>query len=240
MSAYVKSCISGGQELNTRRKKVNTTVIASSSVGIASGGMVIAGLILAPFSFGASLGLSIAGGVIGVGTGVAAGTARTVEAVKQNSKLKDIKLEQDEIQLKEKRIADAVQNVEIYFSTEVGNSNTSETEGPGRSRRGFLAVGSALRASHSVAGIALAAVRLGATAATVTSSVLGPFSLILDITFLAEAAHNKRKGNKTRADELLQQNAKTIDLKCKLFNCLLRGDCEEQEQLFGWSFPKRS
>ncbi|XP_060558583.1 uncharacterized protein LOC132718862 [Ruditapes philippinarum] len=58
VSAFVNSCIAGGQELDERRRRITTTVIASSSVGIVSGGMVIAGIILAPFSFGASLGLS--------------------------------------------------------------------------------------------------------------------------------------------------------------------------------------
>ncbi|XP_060558581.1 uncharacterized protein LOC132718859 [Ruditapes philippinarum] len=173
VSAFVSSCTAGGQELNERRRRITTTVIASSSVGIVSGGMVIAGLVLAPVSFGASLGLSIAGGAIGVGSGVAAGTARTVEAVKQNSKLMDIKAEQAEIQAKEQRISSILQKVEEYFTIEIANSRTTDAEGPGISRRGFLAVGAALRAGHSVAGIALAAVRLGTAATAVAAGILG-------------------------------------------------------------------
>ncbi|XP_045159446.2 uncharacterized protein LOC123524904 [Mercenaria mercenaria] len=235
VSSFVDSCKTGGQELDERRKKITTTVIASSSVGIVSGGMVIAGLILAPFSFGASLGLSIAGGAIGVGTGVAAGTARAVEAVKQNTKLKDIKEEQAEIQKKENAVAAALEKMERCFQTTIKKGNTAEDEGPGISRRGFLAVGSALRASHSVAGIALAAVRLGTTAAAVSASVLGPLSLVFDVAFLAEAAHNKATGDKTNAGELLQGHAETVDMKCKIFNNMLRGNCAEQGRLFHWS-----
>ncbi|XP_060574167.1 uncharacterized protein LOC132731886 [Ruditapes philippinarum] len=235
VSAFVNSCIAGGQELDERRRRITTTVIASSSVGIVSGGMVIAGLILAPFSFGASLGLSIAGGAIGVGSGVAAGTARTVEAVKQNSKLNDIKAEQEEIKSKEQRVASALQKVEEYFRTEIANSSTTDTEGPGSSIRGLLAIGSALRAGHSIAGIALAAVRLGTTAAAVTASVLGPLSLVFDVAFLAEAAHNKHTGDKTNAGEMLHDMAETVDVKCKIFNSMLRGNCDEHKRLFEWA-----
>ncbi|XP_045159450.2 uncharacterized protein LOC123524905 [Mercenaria mercenaria] len=235
VSAFVNYCKIGGQELDERRKRITTTVIASSSIGIVSGGMVIAGLILAPFSFGASLGLSIAGGAIGVSTGVAAGTARTVEAVKQNNKLKDIKVEQAEIQQKEERVAAALEKTEQCFQTTIRKANTTEGEGPGISRRGFLAVGSAIRASHSIAGITLAAVRLGATAAATAAAVLGPLSLVFDVGFLAEAAHNKAKGDKTNAGELLRSLAETVDIKCKIFNSMLRGNCEEHGRLFDWT-----
>lgn len=235
VAAFASACQIGTKELNERRRKVTTAVIASSSIGIASGGLIIAGIILAPVSFGASLGLSIAGGALGVGTGVAAGTARVVEAVKQNSKLKDINTEQAIIKEREERVSAAMENVEKLFQTLLTKAQRSPDEGPGISRRGFLALGSAFRSAHSVASIALAAARLGTTAASVSAAILGPLSLVFDVAFLAEAAHNKSKGDKTNAGYMLQSMAETVEIKCKIFNNMLRGDCEDNERLFEWS-----
>ncbi|XP_045159445.2 uncharacterized protein LOC123524903 [Mercenaria mercenaria] len=235
VSAFIDSCKTVGLELDERRKKITTAVIASSSVGIASGGMLIAGLVLAPFTFGASLGLSIAGGAIGVGTGVAAGAARTVEAVKQNTQMKNIKEEQEKIQQKEERVAKALEKIERLFQTSIKKADTTGAkEPPSLSKGSFLAVGSAMRASHSAAGIALAAVKIGTRTAAISASVLGPLSLVFDVAFLAEAAHNKATGDKTNAGELLRRHAETVDMKCKIFNNMLRGNCEEQKRLFEW------
>ncbi|KAJ8018862.1 Apolipoprotein L3 [Holothuria leucospilota] len=54
------------------RKKKNIGVAAGSGTGILAGAMAITGAIMAPFTFGASLALTIAGSVVGVG---AAGTS---------------------------------------------------------------------------------------------------------------------------------------------------------------------
>ncbi|XP_053395330.1 uncharacterized protein LOC123523964 [Mercenaria mercenaria] len=230
--AFGNSCLSGGRELDERRKKVTTAVISSSSLGIVSGGLIIAGIVLAPVSFGSSLGLSIAGGTIGIGAGVAAGTARTVEAVKQNETMTIIRTQQAKIQEKENDVADSIRDVENVFQIFIRNDQDAENEELGRSRRGFLAVGSALRATHGGFGIALAATRLAASAATVSAAVLGPLSLVLDIAFLTEAAYNKAKGDKTNAGEKLQSIGETMGTKSKIFNSILRGNFDVESRMF--------
>ncbi|XP_060553519.1 uncharacterized protein LOC132714633 [Ruditapes philippinarum] len=215
VSAFVDSCRAGGQELDERRKNVNKRVIQTSAAGIGSGGLIILGIILTPISFGASLVVSFAGAAVGVVTGGTAAGVRTHEAVKQNSKITDIKAEQEVFQSKEQRVASMLKKVDEYFTTEIANSSTTDAECPGISRRGFLAIGSALRAGKGVAGIIIAAVRVGTTAATIAASVLGPVSIVADVAFLAEAAHNKRKGDKTNAGEMLQEMAETVDVKCE-------------------------
>lgn len=53
--------------------------ITHSSVGLVGGGLTVAGIILAPFTFGASLGLTIAGLATGVNSGVAGVTHGAVK-----------------------------------------------------------------------------------------------------------------------------------------------------------------
>lgn len=220
--------------MDERRKKINITVIGSSAGGIVSGGLVITGLALAPISFGTSLGLSIAGGAIGVGTGLASGTARTVEALKQNSKLKTINITSEEIHHLEQNVALWFQKVETCFETNIEKTRVLGAECPGMSLRGFLAVGAVFRASHSAVAIALAAAKLGGAAAALAASILGPFGIAFDIAFLAEAAHNKIKGNKTNAGELLRVMADTVRINSQIINDILRGNQAEDKRIVEW------
>ncbi|XP_045157344.2 uncharacterized protein LOC123523763 [Mercenaria mercenaria] len=230
--AFGNSCLIGGREFDERRKKVTTAVISSSSFGIVSGGLIIAGIVLAPVSFGTSLGLSIAGGAIGIGAGATAGTARTVEAVKRNKTMKLIKTQQAQMHKKEKDVADSMRDVENLFQVFVRNEQDAENEELERSWRGFLAVGSALRATHGGFGIGLAAAQMTASAATLSAAVLGPLSLVLDIAFLTEAAYNKAKGDKTNTGEILQSIAETMGTKSKIFNSILRGNFDVGSKMF--------
>lgn len=62
-------------------KRENIGKIVYSTTGVAGGGLAIAGLILAPFTFGASLGLTVAGAAVGAASGGASishGIARHV------------------------------------------------------------------------------------------------------------------------------------------------------------------
>lgn len=64
---------------------------------------------------------------------------------------------------------------------------------------GFMAIGSAMRVSHGIVRICIAAVRLSNAAAAVSASILGPLSIVTDIAFLAGAAYHKAKDDKTNA-----------------------------------------
>lgn len=231
------NCLDGSREIDERRKKVTTAVIAGSSMGVVSSAMVITGLALTPVSFGASLGLSIAGGAIGVGTGVTSGGLRVLEAVKQNEKMNIVKENLRLIEESEKEVFNALNEIYNCFKSKVAALKDSGEECPGKSMRGFLAVGSLFRASHSAVSIILAAVRVSATAAAVSASVLGPLSLVFDLTFLAEAAHNKRKGDKTNAGKLLKALAESVDMKCIICNSILHGNYENYTEngLLKWN-----
>lgn len=63
--------------------------VTYSSVGIVGGGLIIAGIIAAPFTFGGSLALSVAGGAATVSSGVAGVTHNIVKEKKVKSRLVD-------------------------------------------------------------------------------------------------------------------------------------------------------
>ncbi|XP_067681682.1 apolipoprotein L4-like [Haliotis asinina] len=58
------------ENLQSEQRAVDIAKLTSSNVGLFGGSLAIAGLVLAPVSAGASLGLTIAGGLVGGGVGV--------------------------------------------------------------------------------------------------------------------------------------------------------------------------
>eukprot|EP00105_Crassostrea_gigas_P012074 XP_011427958.1 PREDICTED: uncharacterized protein LOC105328675 [Crassostrea gigas] len=65
--------------------------IAYSSVGVVGGGLAIAGIITAPFTFGVSLGLTVAGAATGVASGVAGVTHGAVKTGKVKTQINNAK-----------------------------------------------------------------------------------------------------------------------------------------------------
>ena len=63
------------EEIDYHHNNVNKATVVGSTVGIAWGGLLIGGLIAAPFTFGASLGLTVVGAITG-----AAGAVTTTGA----------------------------------------------------------------------------------------------------------------------------------------------------------------
>ena len=230
-SEFVEKCRKTIAELGERRSTVNKAVIGGATAGIVGGGLTVAGLVLIPFTFGGSLGLTIAGASLGAAGGVAGGTARVVEGVKQNTSVKEIKSQQESIAAKENEFVSLIQEIDDMIMLNTGRSLRHGVKGPGINLRGFLAIGSALRSVHGGLAIAAAALRVGAAGAAVAASVLGPLSLALDIGFLAEAAHNLRTGNRTQAGEILEKNAKAIEMKMTFFKCTIRGNRLNSEKI---------
>ena len=81
-------------ELHIRNSVKNTGIakVTGGSVGIASGSCVLLGVILSPFTFGASLGLTIAGvtgGIASAATTIGSSVAQTAIIVKAKNELKE-------------------------------------------------------------------------------------------------------------------------------------------------------
>ena len=235
-AGLVEKCRKTITELGERRNAVNIAVISGATAGIVGGGLTVAGLILIPFTFGASLGLTIAGASLGAAGGVTGGAARVIEGVKQNESVNEIKSQQESIAVQENMFVSLIREIDDMIMLNSGRSLRHGVKGPGINLKGFLAIGSALRSVHSGLAIAAAAFRVGATGAAVAASVLGPLSLALDIGFLAEAAHNLHTGSRTGAGEILEQNAKAIEMKMTFFKCMIRGNRPNTEKLIGYPF----
>lgn len=187
-------------ELDERRGRVNKVVIGTSVSGIIGGILTVVGIALTPVTFGASLGLSIAGAAVGVGSGALQGGFRVHEAVKQNKSTKEIN---EKVKETHDDLCNCLKEFHELFETErmLGN----ESIFAGINIKGFLSVVNVLRVSHGAAGIAISALKVSATAATASAAVLGPLGLIVDTAFLTEAVYDiaKRK-NKTEASRIIQ------------------------------------
>ena len=61
-------------------RRANVTIIASSATSIVGGALLIGGLIAAPFTLGATIGLSVAGGLVSAGSATANLSAQIADA----------------------------------------------------------------------------------------------------------------------------------------------------------------
>ena len=64
------------ETIDLHHDNVNKATVAGTTAGIVGGGLMIGGIIAAPFTFGASLGLTVVGATIGVAGGVTAAGAK--------------------------------------------------------------------------------------------------------------------------------------------------------------------
>ena len=72
------------EEIDRHHSNVNKATVAGSTAGIVGGGLMIGGLIAAPFTFGASLGLTVVGAGIGAAGGMTTAGAKLYD-YKQSS-----------------------------------------------------------------------------------------------------------------------------------------------------------
>ncbi|KAH3813165.1 uncharacterized protein LOC127836478 [Dreissena polymorpha] len=186
-------------ELQERKGKVNNAVIGTSVSGIVGGVLGVVGLALIPVTFGVSLGLTIAGGVIGASSGIVQGGFRVHEAVMQNQSTAVIKENMEKIR---SDFEQALTDFPKEFNLDaIGNKGP---DSPGLNIRGSMSVGSILRSVHSAIGIGLAAARVGTSVATAAAAILAPVSLVVDGGFMAEAIYSKTTGSYTEAGRKLE------------------------------------
>lgn len=111
------------KDMDSDEFRGNVTNIVSSGVGVAGGAMVIGGLLLAPFTAGASL--AVAGA--GLGASVLGGVGNiTSDTIAQNYALRKCKEADDEIKADQKRSADLEHAVKQLTSAIVILQNEAE------------------------------------------------------------------------------------------------------------------
>jgi apolipoprotein L len=182
-------------ELEGRRRNVNISNIVGSSVGLVGSALVVAGVATAPFTFGVSLGLAVAGGVVGGLGGLTVVGTNVTEFVMNKDKLS--MLERYQMNLSErsrcldKSLSDLEKEMEIYATQDrVDNSATALQSGTGT-----LCMLSFLPS---------VIVRVIARSITVIDVIAPPLSILLDLGVLAFNIYNLVKGSKTNVTEKLR------------------------------------
>ena len=180
--------------------------IATSVTGLViGGGLVITGIVLAPFTFGASIGVSVAGGAVGglaSAGGIGAFIAAKVLANKQLKKAQEhIALDQqlsltiNEIAKKHEKKVHANKYVPPYlqlagFAAAGGAMGVADA--------GRIGAGAAIAAEGAVEGAALALRTGGRIAGMVLAGVSLAVTVPVDIGFIAYHSYNIHKSNKDK------------------------------------------
>ena len=223
--ATIKTMRTTADNLVTHRRNVNISRITGSLAAIGGSGIAILGFALTPVTFGASLGLTIAGAGIAAAGGLTAAGASIVDTVITKTgvreaqaqlefdqdKLKDIDLVQDQIKEQNDRIREKcpdLKDVDIFRITDVfsyaqgiakvGNLAFRVGEAAGISAVEFGSLG--LRAAGVVA-------RGVATAGIILNVVIIP----LDIIEIVRSGWNIKKGNESEASIKLREKANEFE-----------------------------
>lgn len=193
--------------LEERRQKVNIATIAGSVTGLVGGVLAIAGLALGPVTFGASFGLTIAGGVIGGVGGLTTTGSKVTEAVYLSQDINFLNVCKGKFETKVK----VLQEEMISFKKELQKLDretnnffkfsNQDTIDPSK----IQSLIGLIRAIKSFVTIPLVIARISLRSATIANAVLGPLTVIFDIGFMSHAVWNLSKGSKTDVSENLRR-----------------------------------
>ncbi|XP_061434159.1 uncharacterized protein LOC133359671 [Lethenteron reissneri] len=103
-------------QLKKRARDGNISKVAGSSASIAGGAMAIAGIALIPVTFGASLGLTIAGTATGVAGGITAAGASIAVLVMNKASTKEATENIEKDKIAGEKLAEAVQSIYLAVS----------------------------------------------------------------------------------------------------------------------------
>jgi apolipoprotein L len=183
-------------ELEGRRRNVNISNIVGSSVGLVGSALAIAGVATAPFTFGVSLGLAVAGGVVGGLGGLTVVGTNVTEFVLNKDKLS--MLERYQMNLSErsrcldKSLSDLKKEMEKYATQDrADNSATALQTGT-----------ETLRMLSFLPSIV---VRVITEAITAVDVIIPSLSILMDLGVLAFNLINLIKGSKTNVTEKLRK-----------------------------------
>ncbi|KAM9316103.1 apolipoprotein L3-like [Gastrophryne carolinensis] len=199
------------EDLDKFHKNTTIASVAGSAVGIAGGITTIVGLVLAPFTLGASLivsgvgiGVATAGGV----TGVAASLADSINIKKKCSRVEEIMKEVNSIieklQEHSKIIDELIQNIKKQFNINDLNDIAKLTGRAGLVTTEIVRVVPLARISAVAARGAEVAAQ-GARAIMVASGVLAAVFLIVDTFYAVRGARDLQRGCLTKEAEEIRR-----------------------------------
>ncbi|XP_052067811.1 uncharacterized protein LOC127707338 [Mytilus californianus] len=225
----IKTLQTLAEELNVHFSRIRKTKIGGSAAGIVGGVLGIVGLALTPVTFGASLGLSIAGGVVaGLGGATVGGsfiadnvlskktkTNAEVELAKYSSGIKYIKERCLELGQKlkdigtlEKKFPEWVRFWMLFAhgqASDISKLNWTTTEelintSITNVESAARFVGGGVGAGIRITGAAL---RVTGTSLHVPSGIIGALMIPFDIYTLVDSAFDVHKKNKHKTSKLI-------------------------------------
>ena len=184
--------------------------IATSVIGIViGGGFVVTGLVLAPFTFGGSIGLSVAGGAIGILSSSGGIGAFIASKVMSNSRLKAA---QEHISL-DQQLSLQVNAIVLQYmkmeSTNDGSVTGINYAAHIAANIGRFSSAAVIAGEGTVEGVAIALRAGGRVAGMVLSGVSLAVTVPIDVGFIAYHSYeihksSKDKTGKTESDVTVQ------------------------------------
>ena len=148
------------QKVDKRRKYSNVATIGGCATSIVGGVMIVGGIAAAPFTLGATIGLTVAGTALGIGGGITTTGAKGVDFIggeldyRKTNKMVDEFLEH---YLRAKQAYEKISQICEELATKVPALETGDTRSARR-------LGAALNAVVSAAGFAIDSTRMPKTA----------------------------------------------------------------------------
>ena len=189
-------------ELERIRQNVNIASIVGSSVGFIGASLALAGVITAPFTFGASLGLTIAGGVIGGMGGITSVGSKFTEVAMNRKPIEQLQRRQqvlkersDQLRLSLEQLKECVEGLftDVDPPT-LDDLHTIEAQ----------AMPGLLRMIKAFTILPVMVIRSASRVAIICAAVIGPLSAALDVGIVAFSAYNLATGSRTQITENLR------------------------------------
>ncbi|XP_062619667.1 uncharacterized protein LOC134281200 [Saccostrea cucullata] len=194
-------------EMELRRRNVNVATVSGSSAGIVGAVLTAVGIGIAPLTAGASLALSVTGGVLAVTGGTVAAGAKITETVLNTKTIEILKRYQDEYQ----ELFETVQinlrllTDEINRLGDIASEMKTNQEIESFDFAALQTLPGILRMVKGLTMIPLALLRISARGITILGVVIGPLSALIDVGLLAFSIRNMIQRNKTDVTENLRR-----------------------------------
>uniref|UniRef100_A0A8C5QH52 Apolipoprotein L3 n=1 Tax=Leptobrachium leishanense TaxID=445787 RepID=A0A8C5QH52_9ANUR len=204
LAAYITELRSIADEMDNFHRKAVITNVVGSSVGIAGGVATIAGLLLSPFTLGASL--AITG--IGVGAAAAGGVTSAAASIAEVI-IKKAKEGEEKMQ-------DILSKINVLIAEMKSLLGLKDVDLGSLGGRGLYTAGNVARLIHlsKLSATAAQGVKLAARSTRIAAAVSGVFAVLflgVDIVFVVKGAKELADGAKTKEAEKIREVVKELD-----------------------------